>query len=540
MNPRKALKTFKALPVGTKVELLLYPVFLLWQMPIAWVKSLWYARVLLNGQWDRYMGFSANNAINSLFYRTQWININRYGRKGLSPVLGLGAYPLLNWFHLSSLASYIYANAGAVVTLLGTLVWVFSHLSWLEVADPIWVLAVTFSLFFSSTAYAMAFARQNYQILGWMWLPTALYAITSGHWALGAMAWFAAAMFGITPVFFAVPMMSAVAWTSDSWMPLATIFPALIYTAGRFYPLIQGGNLKSAISSMAKLIGMTSRQVRYHRQIKRLSLGDLYFTVLYFTGAALAWWVSNIMPALLMLGAALYVINQRYFRVADDQSMIMITASLWAAALMDSSGRWELLGIFWLIISPMGMFILIQRLEREKGMLHVEHFKPFDHYYLMHSIEVFFRPVKAGETVYLAFADPEGAYFNIFDGYREIHEVPLCVAAKKGFHLFPDWYAVQETNYDGAPQCWGRSVGEVKQNCSQWNASYAVVYQETSSVLDIAWQRDFDLVSEFDWGLWVDSFHGAQLWPEENPAPKLFLIRLRTCFDVDAINSEPH
>ena len=44
----------------------------------------------------------------------------------------------------------------------------------------------------------MAFVRQNYQILGWMWLPTALYGVSSEQWALASFAWFAA-VFGITP-----------------------------------------------------------------------------------------------------------------------------------------------------------------------------------------------------------------------------------------------------------------------------------------------------------------------------------------------------
>ena len=51
------------------------------------------------------MGFHPHNAINSLFYRTQWINLDRYGRSQHSPVLGLGDYPLKNWFHLSLPAS---------------------------------------------------------------------------------------------------------------------------------------------------------------------------------------------------------------------------------------------------------------------------------------------------------------------------------------------------------------------------------------------------------------------------------------------------
>ena len=119
------------------------------------------------------MGFNPQNAINNLFYRTQWINLDRYGRDGRSPITGLGDYPLKNWFHLSLPASYIFANAGAVTTLTGTLVWVISHFFWLEHAGVVWLLFIIIVLLLSTTAYAMAFARQNYQILGWMWYPAA-------------------------------------------------------------------------------------------------------------------------------------------------------------------------------------------------------------------------------------------------------------------------------------------------------------------------------------------------------------------------------
>ena len=71
------LQKFFALPLRLKIELVFYPFFLLYRMPVAWAKSLWEARILLQGRWSRYMGFHPENAINNLFYRTQWINLDR-------------------------------------------------------------------------------------------------------------------------------------------------------------------------------------------------------------------------------------------------------------------------------------------------------------------------------------------------------------------------------------------------------------------------------------------------------------------------------
>ena len=88
---------------------------------VAWWRSLWAARVLLAGRWERFRGFHPQNALTAFFYANQWLNLSRYGADALSPVVGLGDYPLSRWFHLSMGSSCLYAQAGAVCTLLGTL-----------------------------------------------------------------------------------------------------------------------------------------------------------------------------------------------------------------------------------------------------------------------------------------------------------------------------------------------------------------------------------------------------------------------------------
>jgi hypothetical protein len=525
MNIKKAVTTFKQLPWGTKLELFFYPIFLIWRMPIAWTKSLWEARILLNGQWHRYMGFHPKNAINSLFYRTQWINLDRYGRKGVSPILGLGQYPLKNWFHLSLLSSYIYANAGAVTTLLGTLFWVFSHLIWIDSVGPLHVLVITMILFFSTTAYAMAFARQNYQILGWMWLPMALYGVSSEQWALASFAWFAAGMAGITPVFFAVPIMIMMSLMSESWLPILVLIPALILTASRLLPLILEGGLSSALTNIAKMIGMTQRKVRYNREMNRLGIFTLYFFGLYLFSSLIFWWMSDSPPILLLLGALLFLINQRFLRVADEQSLIVLVSSLFVFTSMQFDAQWLTLVTLWIALSPMGFFLSIQQLKEESGVTKVLINAPFDFTKLQAGLNAFLAPVPEGQRIYFAFNDPDNRYSNIFDGYRVIHEAALCLAADKEVHIFPDWYAVAETNFEGAAQCWGRSVREVVSNCERWDANYAIIYQEAGSNIDPLWLDGFQCLSEFDWADYLHFLRGACLWPKDKPTPKFFLLR---------------
>ena len=87
-------KKFLSFPTDLKISITFYPFLLFYMMPVAWFKSIWQARILLKGQWHKYMGFHPLNAINSLFYRTQWINLKKFGRNGSSSLIGLGNFPL--------------------------------------------------------------------------------------------------------------------------------------------------------------------------------------------------------------------------------------------------------------------------------------------------------------------------------------------------------------------------------------------------------------------------------------------------------------
>ncbi len=524
MNLRAVIRKFTCLSLIEKLRIIFYPIFQLWEIPTAWMKSLWAARILLNGKWSRYIGFHPQNAINNFFYRTQWINLDRYGLDQVSPVIGLGAYPLRNWFHLALPASYIYAHAGAVTTLAGTFMWVFSHLIWIDTVELWWGIVVTLLLFFSSTSYAMAFVRQNYQILGWMWFPMALYAISEGNLVLAAFAWFAAGLAGITPIFFALPILIVMAVTAGDQQIMWTLGPALILIGARILPLLRSGGLLESLLNLAKMIGATSNKVRYHREMNRLGIFTIYFLLHYLLAASLLSIAIGSVAVLPFVGVFLLFVNERLVRVADPQSLIMLVVTLFVFEAVQSDPGWGVALALWFAVSPLGIFLFIQRVSQANRLGSILVTRPFDHTELEQGVETFLAEVNLGERVYFAFNDPGGKYNNIFDGYRRIHELPLQVASKKGIHLFPDWWAVAETNYEGAPQCWGRTPDEVKGNCERWGANYAIVYQQMGSILDPIWMKDFELLSEFDWGDYFASPPDLELWWASNPTPKWFLL----------------
>ena len=495
-------------------------------MPVAWIKSIWEARILLKGQWHKYMGFHPLNAINSLFYRTQWINLKRFGRNGSSPLIGLGDFPLRKWFHLSYLGSFFYANAAPIITLFGSLIWALSHLVWMTQINTFSSIFFSLTLLFSSTCYAMAFARQNYQILGWMFFPLGLFFLNVADLFGTTIVFFLMTIGGgVTQIFFAAPIVVYFTFYHSDPLILATLLPAGILILFRVLPLFADKSIVSSFSETAKLIGITSNKVRYSREMKKISNVSIYFLCLYLVGTLVFYLVAWEIPHLAVLGIFAFYLNERFFRVADEQSMILLFLTLFAFHAVQQDSNMSIVLLLWLVASPLPFLLGIQEPLSKNKFCKIPIYGPFDHSKLESAMSKFFSPVCQGASVYFAFSNPKDSYRNCFDGYRVIIEVALYVASKSCFHLFPDWYAVSQTNYHGAPNCWGRSSHDVSGNIIKWNAYYTVIYQNTETELEKKWFKNYELLSSFDWGDHISSLRGCKMWAEGLATPKWFLLK---------------
>ena len=88
----------------------------------------------------------------------------------------------------------------------------------------------------------------------------------------------------------------------------------------------------------------------------------------------------------------------------------------------------------------------------------VKIFQPFDHSNILRKTDKLFAEVNPNDRVYAAFKDPQNKYFNMFDGYRVLHEINLLLASEKGFNLIPDFWAVSETNEIGSTDIFGNDL----------------------------------------------------------------------------------
>jgi hypothetical protein len=519
-------KKFLSFPTDLKISLTFYPFLLFYMMPVAWIKSIWQARILLKGHWHKYMGFHPLNAINSLFYRTQWLNLKKFGRNRSSSLIGLGNFPLWKWFHLSYLGSFFYANAAPIITLFGTLFWALSHLVWMTQINTFWSIFLTLTLLLSSTSYAMAFARQNYQILGWMFFPLGLFFLNFTD-LFGTTIVFLLMTIGggVTQIFFGAPIVVYFSYYHSEPLILATLLPAGIFVLFRFIPLIANRSIATSLNETAKLIGITSKQVRYNREMNKVSNYSIYFLILFSVGTLLLFISTTVFPVLAIFGLIAFFINQRFVRVADEESMILLFLSLFAFHVPQAESNFLALTALWLVASPLPIFLSVQESMLNEKFGKIITNSPFDHTEIEKALEKFFVSVSKGDSVYFAFSDPKGSYNNCFDGYRHIIEMPLYLASKKEFHLFPDWYAVSQTNYLGAPNCWGRCPEKVSENMEKWRAKFSIIYQESGSDLEKKWLSHYELISTFDWKEYLPSLRGVRMWNQKLNTPKWFLLK---------------
>ena len=124
---------------------------------------------------------------------------------------------------------------------------------------------------------------------------------------------------------------------------LLVLLPAVLHTVLRFTPLIFDGGLENALVSIAKAIGLTQKKVRYNREMNHFSLVTLYLTGLYFFSTIVMSFGIEQVAVLPLLGTALFLINQRFFRVADEQSVILVAVSLFVFTAIQSEPNWLVL-----------------------------------------------------------------------------------------------------------------------------------------------------------------------------------------------------
>ena len=110
------------------IRLLCFPLTSMFSSVYRVMQLLWSSRILLNGKWGQYSGFNMHFGINNLFYWTQNMNLEKYGRNGVSKTMCGGDYFLGRLFHLSLFSNYMFRNWGVTSILVSLMAFLMSSL----------------------------------------------------------------------------------------------------------------------------------------------------------------------------------------------------------------------------------------------------------------------------------------------------------------------------------------------------------------------------------------------------------------------------
>lgn len=507
----------------------LQPVTAIIATPIRLGQALWACRVLADGQWDHYNRFTARHGLNSLFYWTEAMSLARYGRRGKSPCLGVGDYPLSRWFFNTLPSLFAYWRMAPIVPLVGLFGWWQAHAIWVGPMEGWWVVLVLALAVISTSFYANTFFLQNYNALGWVFFPLGLYGLESGNWLLAAFAWFSASFCSLTVVFIAGCLSAMLALQSMSLWPLMAILPATLKLLTHFGPAVSQNEGKASALKVMASIGTFTRGAKYTRKRRKIGVRQVYFFLLYAQFAVVVYYLTGNLPYLLAFGVLMFAINTTVARFADVQSIDMMMMSIVTVVTLQSYELW-LLPSYWIVMSPLPLFLALPSASPALDV--VPKCAPFCLKRLMEGMEEFLGPVRDGDRVLMAMADPKGVYEDVFDGYRALLELPIYVAARRGIHFLPNWFAVFELNYEGARDFWGRDAESVQANMEEWNAGFAVIYQEAGTQLSAQWTNEnWETLGRFSWADYAEELRGERVY--SGPTPEWWLLR-RTSESVDA------
>ena len=469
------------------------------------LKTFWACRVLSFKERENYAGFNTLIASILPYYYRYSLELSRFGRRGVSPNIGFGNYPMNKFFfYTESVPLFRKANNHFVlICLIG---WLLSHLLWITDVNIFWV-SIIMVLTLLSTTFLASLVRMNYNIMGFLFLPLALFGIQNEYWYLVGFAWLGISFGSITVLLIGGFISIAAAFMSHSLLPILAFIPACLKISINLIPLLSSFKMKGNLLDTARFIGLIrGNTVRYKRPKARetlLAFDKLYYSVVLLLFILMNYISIGYLNIYLIVGFVIFLLNSSIARFADEENIWMLILTFATYAMLQSiEGNYLLFLVFsfWLLISPYPTVLFLGRIFFKKFIPHTGSFEPKNIKPMMDKFIQFFSKVDSGGKIFMAFYDPGSKYVNVFDGLRFHIEFPLYITSKKGIHLFPDWMAVIETNYIGAPNCWGREPEEVLENIKTWDADYAMVYQKDLNELDQKWNNaGFKVINHVTW-----------------------------------------
>lgn len=442
--------------------------------------------------------FSVRTGLSYLFYDIQALNLEYFGRNGVSTLLGFGDYALSKWFIHSKVGLILTKKGKPLIVPVSMLLWLSTHALWIQDNNLWLVLALLFMILVSSTFIHQSFTAQNYNVLGWIFFPIFLWGLMKGNIPVICVSAALSAVFSITAYAVGIPFAIVMCWVNNSFTPLFAVLCGGLVILFQFLQAPDLANLKNTILNISQRITGSRKANAYTRTTsKGLKTGITYFMVVFLIFLTTTIFQTRSLPWQGLTALIILLINTFIFRFADTQSMQIMLMSVGFALAVDNPTLLQIF-LFWLMISPPAFIFYGTQNKKDLIVMPARKLKSIQP--ILNNMNEFLSEVKEKEIVFFAFDDPKGIYENIFDGYRWLIEVPAYIATMRNFLFLPTWWTVFEAMERNMPPLWGRSVSAVSRNVAQLKADYVMVYQEKNTILDDKWAANgYEQLSSFSW-----------------------------------------
>lgn len=497
------------------VPLCVYPFLLLITTPVRLFQTLYSLRCLVLEPWCKFSRMTAHRSLNSSWHRAYDLLMERYGRNGYAYDISLGR-SLATYFSLTKFSMRLYRQNEVLIPWLGTAVMVLSQLIWLSnVLEP-WNVLVTLILgLFSTLFYFGAFEALKYDSLGWALVPLGYYALLTGNLWL-----FSLIFLGITFLSVSVAIVQGALWfLVGLFVQGPLIFLAFLLGGlkllSHFRFMVQGEGF-AGMQGIVTGIGLSGSGARKRRL--GLEIGGIYLLGLWVSYWVALWFLAEPssfltrLEQLLVAGLPilLYLINKRFRRFADEQTIYMLIFCAFSLVTLQQAPGILLL-FLWLALSPMPLFLGFTAQTNIKDLIwKVPRLRPYRIGPVRDFCTAFMAPVLPHARLLFHFDyDPE-RYPN-FAGLRGMKEYLHYLALECQAVIVPDLYLVFDSYagrfpladlyQDGSPQ--GRREAMV-----QIGARFLIL-PSASPELSAEWREaDFalrtimDLAEGCEKGLW--------------------------------------
>jgi hypothetical protein len=436
-------------------------------------------KIIFKGKLSNYTGLSPLNALNQFFYIVQNINIRRFSRQGISPLIGGGKCNLNNWWHIPNFSHYTFSFAPALSVLWGSLLIII----WLLFIDFFLNGKIFYSILplFSTLFYKNVISDMNYNIFGLLTISPILYFLTNTDTSFFMLT--SVLLVIISPTVFVIfsPIVFLHSFFTGNFLYFFS-YCALCPLIFINFLYCKKENILSKFSWMLNAMGLTTNKSGLKRKelnFKNISLRDCYYFFSYLAAISCLAYIESAYTYFCIYIFIAHIVNRKLFKFSDDQNISAVFCITFITLLIISKNY----HIYSFFLACIPLF---------EPMIKIEKIRPINTYNLISKLRNFVGNNK--KPILLCFSNPKNQYNKVFSGQRILVEPISYICNKNERLLIPDWWAVfNKSNLDNF---WVENKFDLMQVVKSFNISEFI---STSKETDILFDKKFIKKKSFNW-----------------------------------------